>query len=319
MLAAYSRGDADRQRWPAVKACILGHRGMVGRAFLRRLSPDGVLIDMTDLRDQRETRSAAVRLLNNQITHIFLCAAKVGGIQANLNEPAVFIEDNLRIEMNVIEMARSSGARLVYLGSSCIYPRNARQPITEDALLTGPLEPSNEPYAIAKIAGIKMLQAYEKQYGMKSLILMPCNLYGPYDNFDLETGHVLPSLIRRFVEAKESGAPSVTYWGTGTPQREFLHVDDLVDAALHLVEQGATGMYNVGLGYDLTVGAVAGMIASEVGYQGAIEFDPSKPNGTLRKLLDVNRLAQAGWSWAQKGRTLRTGIAETIAWYLQNR
>lgn len=288
---------------------------MVGSAFVRRLGAENVLLDGSNLCGRRETREVAVRLMNAQITHIFLCAAKVGGIQANLNEPATFIEDNLRIEMNVIEMARSTGARLIYFGSSCVYPRNARQPITEDALLTGPLEPSNEPYAVAKIAGIKMLQAYEKQYGMKSLILMPCNLYGPNDNFDLETGHVLPSLIRRFVEAKESGAQSVTLWGTGTPRREFLHVDDLVDAALHLVEQGSTGMYNVGLGYDVTIGQLAGMIAQEVGYSGAIDYDPSKPNGTPRKLLDIERLRTV-WNNA---RQMKQGIAETIAWYLQNR
>lgn len=302
-----------------MKACILGHRGMVGRAFLRRLGAPNVLFNGGDLRNRRHTRELGCSLKESGVSHLFLCAAKVGGIGANLAAPAEFIEDNLRIEINVIEMARACGARLVYLGSSCIYPRNARQPITEDALLTGPLETSNEPYAIAKIAGIKMLEAYEKQYGMKSLILMPCNLYGPHDNFDLETGHVLPSLIRRFIEAKEAGAPCVRLWGNGTPRREFLHVDDLVSAALHLVELDATGMVNVGAGYDVTISQLAGMIAQHVGYYGSIEYEPSKPNGTPSKLLDVHRLLNHGWNTALKARGVNQGISETIAWYLQNR
>ncbi|HLZ39397.1 MAG TPA: GDP-L-fucose synthase [Candidatus Sulfotelmatobacter sp.] len=301
-----------------MKACILGHSGMVGSALMRKLGNlrhADVLIDCGDLRDQRHTRELVAGLLNLGATHIFLCAAKVGGIQANLSYPAEFIEDNLRIELNVIEMARRCDARLVYFGSSCIYPRDAQQPIPEEALMTGPLEPSNEPYAIAKIAGIKMLQAYEKQYGMKSLILMPCNLYGPGDNFDLETGHVLPSLIRRFVEAKESGAESVTLWGTGVARREFLHVDDLAEAAVYLAESGVTGMVNVGKGTDQTIGALANMIRLVVGYTGLIGYDPNKPDGTPRKLLDISRLRQC-MTWTP--RTVREGIEETLAWYLQS-
>src|SRR5579863_5181990 len=272
---------------------VAGHRGLVGSAIVRRLEKDGYpnLIlaarDELDLRDQ----AAISRFFARQLPEfVFLAAAKVGGILANSTKPAEFLYDNLAIQTNVIHAAWQSGAqKLVFLGSSCIYPQLAPQPIKEEYLLTGPLEPTNEAYAIAKVAGLKLAAAYRKQYGFRTLSLMPTNLYGPGDNFDLETSHVLPALIRRFHEAKISISPSVTLWGTGTPRREFLHVDDLTAAACFVMENYEGGeplgdLLNVGVGEDLSITELAVTVARIVGYFGPIHFDPSRPDGTPRKL-----------------------------------
>jgi len=243
-------------------------------------------------------------------------AGKVGGILTNAAHPAEFLYDNLLIEANVIDAAWRNGTRkLQFLGSSCIYPKFAPQPIREESLLTGPLEPTNEAYAIAKIAGLKLAQAYRAQYGFSAISLMPTNLYGPGDNFDPETSHVLPALIRRFHEAKLAGASEVTLWGTGTPRREFLHVDDLAAAACFAMENydGAEPL-NVGTGEDVTIAELAAIVAQTVGYHGAVRFDPSKPDGTPRKLLDVSRLAALGWRARIQ---LEDGIAATYAWYVE--
>ena len=245
---------------------------------------------------------------------VFLAAAKVGGILANSERPAEFIYDNLAIQTTVLEAARRSGvAKLQFLGSSCIYPKLAPQPIKEEYLLTGPLEPTNEWYAVAKIAGIKMAQAYRKQYGFCAIGLMPTNLYGAGDNFDLASSHVLPALLRKFHEAKTHGAPEVVVWGTGAPRREFLHVDDLADAAVFLMQNyDDDRIINVGTGEDITIRELAEMIAGIVGYQGRLTFDPSKPDGTPRKLLDVGRLTAAGW----KARIpLAEGVRSAYDWY----
>jgi GDP-L-fucose synthase len=301
-----------------MKTLVLGHRGMVGGAILRALDRDQKPMHKHsadfDLSCYGETKDYLSRVERGDI--VILCAARVGGIGANMARPAEFIRDNLLIAANVIHACHEASAKLVYLGSSCIYPRDAKQPITEDVLMTGPLEPTNAPYATAKIAGIQMLDAYRRQYGMQSLILMPCNLYGPGDNFDLETGHVLPSLIRRFVEAKESGADHVTLWGTGNARREFMHVDDLANAALHLVDKGSTGMVNVGTGEDWPISDLADIIAVETEYEGCIEYDSERPDGTPRKLLDVSKLMASGWFGA---RPLSQGIRETVEWYKANR
>jgi GDP-L-fucose synthase len=250
----------------------------------------------------------------NNIEHVYLAAAKVGGIHANSTYPAEFIATNLAIQQNVIHAAWEHGVqKLLFLGSSCIYPRDAAQPMREDALLSGPLEPTNEWYAIAKIAGIKMCQAYRQQYGFNAISLMPTNLYGPGDNFDLENSHVLPALIRKFHEAKEAGADAVEVWGTGTPQREFLHVDDLADACAFLMENYDSGeIVNVGWGKDISIGELAHLIAEVVGFEGELAFDSSKPDGTPRKLLDTSRLSSLGWS---PSISLRDGIEETYRWY----
>ena len=245
---------------------------------------------------------------------MFLAAAKVGGIMANVTYPAEFIYENLAVQTNVIHSAWQHGARkLLFLGSSCIYPKVAPQPIKEEYLLTGPLEPTNEAYAIAKIAGLKMAAAYRAQYGFPAISLMPTNLYGPGDNFDLETSHVLPALIRRFHDAKGSGAPEVTLWGTGTPRREFLHVDDLASAACFLMETYHGGeAVNVGTGEDLTIAELADLVARVAGYSGRIRFDPSRPDGTPRKLLDVSRIHALGW----KARiSIEEGVASAYEWY----
>jgi GDP-L-fucose synthase len=246
---------------------------------------------------------------------VILAAAKVGGILANDAYRADFIRDNLQIQTNVIDAAYRSGARkLLFLGSSCIYPKHAEQPIREDCLLTGPLEPTNEAYAIAKIAGIQMVQAYRRQYGMQGICAMPTNLYGPGDNFDLATSHVLPALIRKVHEAKTLGQKEVVLWGSGSPRREFLHVDDLAEACLFLMDRyEGEQILNVGVGEDLTIRELAELIGDVVGYRGTLVFDPSKPDGTPRKLLDVSRLHALGW----KARIpLRRGIDETYRWYL---
>jgi len=248
---------------------------------------------------------------------VIMAAARVGGIHANNSRPATFIRDNLLIQDNVIDSAHRSGvAKFVFLGSSCIYPKLAPQPIKEDYLLTGPLEPTNEWYAIAKIAGVKMCQAYRREYGFNAISLMPTNLYGPGDNFDLQNSHVLPALIRRFHEAKVRGDDRVTVWGTGAPRREFLHVDDLADAVVYLLQSyDAEPIVNIGWGEDITIRQLAELVLSAIGYSGRLEFDSSKPDGTPRKLLDVGRLTNLGW----KPRiSLEAGVAQTYAWFKEH-
>jgi GDP-L-fucose synthase len=279
---------------------VAGHRGMVGSALMRRLASEDCEIATAgratvDLRRQQETEDW---LAETKPDLVYLAAAKVGGILANRDRPGEFLYDNLMIEANVMEAARRTGVgKLVMLGSSCIYPKFAPQPIAEDALLTGPLEPTNEWYAVAKIAGIKMAQAYRRQYGCDFISLQPANLYGPNDNFDLASSHVIAALLRRFHEAKIASAPEVTVWGTGTPRREFLHVDDLADACVFLTKSySEPEIVNVGTGEDITIADLAKAIADTVGYRGAIAFDSAKPDGTPRKLLDVSKLSAMGWT-----------------------
>ena len=279
---------------------VAGHRGMVGSAITRKLKKEGFnkLVQRTsselDLRNQ-----AAVHAFfeKERPDHVFLAAAKVGGILANNTYRAEFLYDNLMIQNNVIDAAWRNGVKkLMFLGSSCIYPKMAPQPLKEDALLTGELEPTNEPYAIAKIAGIKMADAYRSQYGCNFISVMPTNLYGPNDNYDLKNSHVLPALIRKFHEAKMNGESSVTLWGTGKPRREFLHADDLADACFFLMQQyNEPGFVNIGTGEDLEIGELAVLIKKIVGYEGKIEHDLSKPDGTPRKLMDVSKLNKLGW------------------------
>ena len=299
---------------------VAGHRGLVGAALVRELERRGVgnLVLRThaelDLRNQAAVEAFFAEVRPSQV---YLAAAKVGGIRANDTYPADFLRDNLQIQTNVIDAAWRHGVqKLCFLGSSCIYPRLAPQPINEDALLTGPLEPTNEWYAIAKIAGIKLCQAYRRQYGFNAISLMPTNLYGPGDNFDLENSHVLPALIRRFHEAKLRGDAEVTVWGTGTPRREFLHVDDLASAVVHLMATyESEQLVNIGCGEDVTIRELAELVARVVGYPGRLAWDTSKPDGTPRKLLDVSRLAALGW----KPRIgLEEGLKGTYEWFLAN-
>ena len=299
---------------------VAGHRGMVGSAIVRRLENEGYDGLLKRTRAELDlTNQAAVDqfFATEHPEYVFLAAAKVGGIWANQTLPAEFMRDNLMIEANVIHAAWRTGVKkLLYLGSSCVYPKFAEQPIREDSLLTGSLEPTNEPYAVAKIAGIVMCQSYTRQYGMNAISLMPTNLYGPEDNFDLESSHVLPALIRKFHDAKTSGAPFVTLWGTGSPLREFLHVDDLADAAVFLMlHYNEPKVVNVGVGEDIAIRDLAAMVREVVGYQGEIRYDSSKPDGTPRKLMDVSRLTGLGW---KASRGLREGLAGTYAWYLQH-
>ena len=279
---------------------VAGHRGMVGSAIVRRLAREGCEVltagrDTLDLTDQ-----AAVRawFAQNRPDGVFLAAARVGGIHANNVYPADFLYDNLMIEANIIEAAwRSDVAKLLFLGSSCIYPKFAEQPIREDSLLTGALEPTNEWYAVAKIAGIKLCQAYRRQHGRDFISAMPCNLYGPGDNFDLANSHVLPALIRKAHEAKLRGESDLAIWGTGTPLREFLHVDDLADALVFLMKTYSDEPHvNVGSGYDVTIAELARMVMRVVGLGGDLQTDPSKPDGTPRKLMDSSRLSAMGWN-----------------------
>jgi GDP-L-fucose synthase len=300
---------------------VAGHRGLVGSAIVRRLRTGG--FRNLVLRERREldlTRQSAVESFFSEARpqYVFFAAAKVGGILANDSYPAEFLQDNLVIQTNIIDAAYRSGARkLLFLGSSCIYPKHAPQPIPEDSLLTGPLEPTNEWYAIAKIAGLKMCQAYRRQYGFNAISAMPTNLYGPGDNFSLQTSHVLPALLRKIHDAKERGLPEVEVWGTGKPRREFLHVDDLADACVFLMQNyDGDGWINVGWGRDETIAELAQTISRVVGFKGALRFDTSKPDGTPRKLLDTSRLTALGWSPRIE---LEAGIRSTYEWFLNNR
>ncbi|HVU98956.1 MAG TPA: GDP-L-fucose synthase [Puia sp.] len=285
---------------PTDKIYVAGHRGMVGSAIVRKLKKEGFTRLLTgtsselDLRDQAATRAFFEK---EKPDHVFLAAAKVGGILANNTYRGEFLYDNLMIQSNVIDSAWRNGVKkLMFLGSSCIYPKLAPQPLKEDYLLTGPLEETNEPYAIAKIAGIKLCDAYRAQYGANYISVMPTNLYGPNDNYDLDTSHVLPALIRKFHEAKKANAPSVVLWGTGKPRREFLHADDLADACFFLMQNySEPGLVNVGVGEDLEIGELALLIKKIVGYEGDIEHDLTKPDGTPRKLMDVSKLHALGW------------------------
>lgn len=282
------------------KIYVAGHRGMVGSAITRKLKKEGFanLLQKTskdlDLRNQEAVHAFFEK---ERPDHVFLAAAKVGGILANNTYRAEFLYDNLMIQNNIFDAAYRSGVKkLMFLGSSCIYPKLAPQPLKEDSLLTGELEPTNEPYAIAKIAGIKMADAYRSQYGCNFISVMPTNLYGPNDNYDLNNSHVLPALIRKFHEAKQKGEPSVTLWGTGKPRREFLHADDLADACYFLMQQyNEPGFINIGTGEDLEIGELALLIKKIVGYEGEIKHDLSKPDGTPRKLMDVGKLHRLGW------------------------
>ncbi len=299
---------------------VAGHNGLVGSAILRKLRAAGYSNLITRGRAELDlTRQVATDAFfaEHRPEYVFLAAAKVGGILANNTYRADFIRDNLYIQTNVVDAAHRNGVKkLAFLGSSCIYPKFAPQPMHEDHLLTGILEPTNEPYAVAKIAGIITVDSYRRQYGLNGISLMPTNLYGPGDDFNLQTSHVLSALLRKFHEAKASGAPNVTVWGTGTPRREFLHVDDLADAALHLMlHYDEPGIVNVGVGDDLSIAELAALIRDVVGYEGEIVYDTSKPDGTPRKLLDVSRLHATGWK-AQIG--LREGIERTYRWFLEN-
>jgi GDP-L-fucose synthase len=296
---------------------VAGHRGLVGSAVVRALKAQGyakLLLRTHRELDLTDQKSVAEFFKTGRPQVVVMAAARVGGIQANNTRPAEFIRDNLLIQDNVIDAAYRAGvAKFVFLGSSCIYPKLAPQPIKEDSLLTGSLESTNEWYAIAKIAGLKMCQAYRRQYGFNAISLMPTNLYGPGDNFDLQNSHVLPALIRRFHEAKLRGDDSLTVWGTGTPRREFLHVDDMADAVIHLLKTyDDEAIVNIGWGEDVTIRELAETVASVAGFRGRMEFDPSKPDGTPRKLLDTSRLTALGWMPKIK---LKAGIESTYAWY----
>ena len=300
---------------------VAGHRGLVGSALVRRLKSAGFVNlvlrerDGLDLRVQREVDGLFAQA---RPEYVFLAAAKVGGILANDRHPAEFLRDNLAIQTNVIDAAYRNGTRkLLFLGSSCIYPKHAPQPMPEDCLLTGSLEPTNEWYAIAKIAGLKMCQAYRRQYGFNAIAVMPTNLYGPGDNFSLQSSHVLPALLRKLHEAKEKGSSEVEIWGTGLPRREFLHVDDLAAACVFLMQRYQDERWiNIGWGHDVSIRELAELIARVVGFSGSLRFDPSKPDGAPRKLLDVSRLEALGF---RPQIVLEEGIRQTYDWFLANR
>jgi GDP-L-fucose synthase len=299
------------------KIFLAGHRGLVGSALLRLLEAEGygsLVLKTSSQLDLRDQGATAAFFQQERPDYVLLAAAKVGGIVANDSYPAQFIYDNLMIQSNVIHSSYLAGVtKLLLLGSSCIYPRLAEQPIREEALLTGPLEPTNEPYAIAKIAGIKMCQSYNRQYGTRFICAMPTNLYGPNDNFDLTSSHVLPALLRKFHEAKRDGAASVTVWGSGTPFREFIHVDDVAQASLFLMEHyEGWEPVNVGSGEEVSIAELAQRIAAVVGFSGEICFDRSKPDGTPRKLCDVSKINGLGW---RHRITLEQGLRDTYAWY----
>jgi GDP-L-fucose synthase len=302
------------------KIYVAGHRGLVGSALLRALQSRGY--ERIVLRSRAEldlTRQEAVQAFfeRERPDAVILAAARVGGIHANNSRPGEFIRDNLLIQDHVIDAAQRSGVeKFVFLGSSCIYPKLAEQPIREDSLLTGPLEPTNEWYAIAKIAGVKLCQALRREYGFNAICLMPTNLYGPGDNFDLQQAHVLPALLRRIHEAKRSGSASVTVWGSGAPRREFLHVDDLADAVLYLLhEYDGESLVNIGWGKDISIRELAELLVSVIDYNGQLVFDTTKPEGTPRKLLDVERLTALGWAPTI---ALREGIQSTYGWFVEH-
>ncbi len=300
---------------------VAGHRGLVGSAIWRRLESAGFthLVGKAsaelDLKNRDTTFAYFAEI---QPRYVVLAAAKVGGIMANSTYPVDFLSDNIRVQTNVIDAALAHGVeRLLFLGSSCVYPKFAPQPIPEDALLTGPLEPTNNAYAIAKIAGILHIQAVRRQYGLPWISAMPTNLYGPHDNFSPQGSHVLPALIRRYDDAARSGATTVTNWGSGTPRRELLHADDMADACLHLLEHyDGPGQVNVGTGVDATIHDIAHAIADAVGYQGDTHWDTTKPDGTPQKLLDVTRLSNSGWTAKTP---FSDGIRDTVAWYREHR
>ena len=302
------------------KVFVAGNRGLVGSAIVRNLICKGYKNIYSaprthfDLRDQNDVEKY---FEVNSPEYVFLAAAKVGGIKANSDYPAQFIRDNLQIQTNVIDAAYRHGVKkLVFLGSSCIYPKFATQPITEDQFMTGPLEPTNDAYAIAKIAGIRMCKAYYQQHGFKAISLMPTNLYGPNDNFDLETSHVLPALIRRFHEEKESNAPYVECWGDGSAMREFLYVDDMAEASIYcMLNYDDPEIINIGTGEDLTIKSLTEKIVNTIGYTGEVRWDTSKPNGTPRKVLNVDKIKSLGW---EPKNSLREGIEKTYEWYLKN-
>jgi GDP-L-fucose synthase len=305
---------------PSDRVYIAGHTGLVGSAIVRRLESAGYEDIVTRRSSELDlTRQADVEAFfaDQKPDVVIVAAAKVGGILANNTYRGEFIRDNLLIQTNVIDAARRSGVeRLLFLGSSCIYPRECPQPMREDHLLTGPLEPTNEPYAIAKIAGIKMCEAFNAQYGTRYLSVMPTNLYGPGDNFDLETSHVLPAFIHKFHRAKEQGDGEVVMWGTGSPRREFLYVDDLADACVYLLEEtDEVELTNIGVGKDISIRELAELVADVVGFDGEIVNDASKPDGTPRKLLNVNKLNELGWEAKVE---LRGGIARTYDWFVAN-
>lgn len=299
---------------------VAGHNGLVGSAIVRRLQADGYtnIIVRSRKETDLENQGAVFKLfLEEKPEYVFMAAAKVGGILANNTYPVDFIRSNLMVQNNIIDASHYSGVRkLLFLGSSCIYPKLAPQPMREEYLLSGGLEPTNEWYAIAKIAGIKMCQAYHRQHGLNAISLMPTNLYGPGDNFDLNASHVLPALIRKFHEAKIAEAKDVVMWGTGTPRREFLHVDDLADACLHLMlTYNDPEIVNVGTGEDVTIRELAEMVKDAVGFKGEIVQDLSKPDGTPRKLLDVSKLHGLGWRHRIE---LKAGIESTYKWFFDN-
>ncbi|MBD8025684.1 GDP-L-fucose synthase [Ureibacillus sp. Re31] len=302
------------------KIYVAGHRGLVGSAIVRKLKEQGynnIVVRTSKELDLRDKLQVDAFFEEQQPEFVFLAAAKVGGIVANNTYPADFIRDNLMIQTNVIDAAYRKGVKkLLFLGSTCIYPKFARQPMNEAALLTGELEPTNEPYAIAKIAGIKMCESYNRQYGTNYICAMPTNLYGPNDNFDLETSHVLPALIRKFHEAKLRNELYVEVWGTGAPKREFLYSDDLADAVIYLMNHYHGNQFvNVGVGKDISIKELAEKIQKVVGFEGEIKFNPSKPDGTPRKLVDVTKLNKLGWYATT---SLEDGIERTYKWFLEN-
>ncbi|CAN5207821.1 GDP-L-fucose synthase [soil metagenome] len=305
---------------PDSRVYVAGHRGLVGSALFRRLESAGYERLVTRSRNELElldARAVDEFFESEKPEYVFLAAARVGGILANDTYPVEFLQDNLRVQLNVIEAAYRHGVeKLLFLGSSCIYPKHAPQPMKEEYLLTGELEPTNEPYAIAKIAGIELCKSYNRQHGTDYISVMPTNLYGPGDNFDLQTSHVLPALIRKFHDAKERGDESVTVWGTGEPRREFLHVDDLADACVYLMDNySGSEIVNIGVGEDVSIRELAELVRDVVGYEGGIVHDASKPDGAPRKLLDVSRLRGLGW---EAGIPLRKGVEDTYRWYVEH-
>lgn len=312
----YATGELDRD----ATFYVAGHRGLVGSAIVRRLRLAGFqnIVGKSSAELDLKDRDAVFDFIaETKPKYVVLAAAKVGGILANSTYPVDFLSDNIRIQVNVLDAALAADVeRLLFLGSSCIYPKFAEQPIREDSLLTGHLEPTNDAYAIAKIAGILHIQAVRRQYGLPWISAMPTNLYGPNDNFSPAASHVLPALIRRYDEAVRSGAKSVTNWGTGSPRREFLHSDDMADACLHILEHyDGPEQVNVGSGTDVTIREIAETVASVVGYTGDTEWDSTKPDGTPQKLLDVSKLAHAGWT---SKITLHDGLERTVAWYREH-